>query len=612
MESLQETRRQIRLTLFVIGMILLTGIVGYMVLEGLSLLDSIWLTVITLATIGYGDTYARTDAGRIFTVLLIAFGIGTVAYGLQATATLLLSPVLREARQRRLIDRAVKHLKGHYILCGTGEMVDHTIDYVLETAVKNQYSGRDTNKVRGWLLRNIVVVTTDQKFADHLRQNSVLVLEGDPTSDDTLIRAGIQHARAAMVLLDADSESVLTVLAARSLNPSIDISVTIHDDDLARRMTTIGANVVISPYEVAAQFLNLGTLRPVVNDFFHSILFNLQAGQHTIAVSTKEKVDWVGQHIEEVSNQINGSVIAIRRPDGRFEYVPPKDYRLQPEDTLVMVVPEAALPGLSQNGQSLQRKNWHLLPLPPAPIPAAQQRYSPAEVDAAVAAMKNHYVIICADGPTARHAISKLNPERPFVIICSQAEYAQELINRGFKVIEGNPQREPILRRAGIERALAVMVALDNDSECVVTVLLCQTIHEKLRITATAHRDDVFPRLHRAGADHIIGPLQTAARFLLLATIRPAVSDFLQHVVYNYREGIETTELPIKTGSQWIGKSLKDLQLREQFQAGVVGIRNTGGAFSYAPPDDYTISGDEVLIVITPMQHADTLRRLVN
>jgi voltage-gated potassium channel len=612
METLQETRRQIRITLIVIALILLVGIIGFMLIEGLSLLDSVWLTVITLATVGYGDVYARSDGGRLFTVLLIAFGIGTVAYGLQATATLLLSPVLREARQRRVIDRRVNRLGGHYILCGSGEMVEHTIRYVLDARMEQRKAGRDTRDTRGWLLRNLVVVTADHAFADHLRENAVLVLDGDPTADETLIRAGIHHARAIMVLIDSDSESVLTVLAARALNSSIDISVTIHDDDLARRVTTVGANAVISPYELAGQFLNLATLRPIVNDFFHSILFNLQTGQHTIALAVQDHTNWAGQRVEQIRTTQQATVLAMRQQDGRFLYAPQPEYVLQASDTLVVVVPESRLPHLAGNGNQLQRKDWHLLPMPPAPIPAGRRQYTADETEAAIAGMHNHFVVICAGGETARHAISKLNPERPFVVICSHVDYAQELIERGFKVVIGDPQREPVLRQAGIERALAAMVALDNDSECVVTVLLCQTLNERLRITATAHRDDLFPRLRRAGADEVVGPLQTAARFLLLATIRPVVSDFLQHVVYNYNEGIETTELLIKPGSQWVGKPLSDLRLRDVYQATVVGVRRADGVFDYVPADDYTISAGEVLIVITPMQHADMLRRLVN
>jgi voltage-gated potassium channel len=625
MESLQETRRQIRVTLIVIALILITGVVGYMLIEGLSLLDSIWLTVITLATIGYGDIYARTDGGRIFTVLLIAFGIGTVAYGLQATASLLLSPAVREIRQRRSIDRTVRRLRDHYILCGVGELVDHTITYVLDASLQQRAAHRrqssspigqllrgwrrDTS--RDWLLKHIVVVTTDHAFADHLRENQVLVLEGDPTSDTTLRRAGIDHARAMMVLIDSDSESLLTVLAARALNPTLDISVTIHDDHLAQRMPAVGANAVISPYEMAGQFLNLATLRPVVNEFFRAILFNLQTGQHTVALAAQQQPAWIGQTVGTIRANHAVTIIAIRDQHGRFQYVPSMHYTLHADDTLVMVVPEVHLPSLLGTLNALQRKDEHLLPMPPAPVPAGRRRYHPEEMDEAISQMGNHFVILCEDGETARHAISKLNPERPFVIVCDHASYAEELIERGFRVVTGDPQREENLIRAGVGRAQAVMVALDDDSDCVLSVLLCKTLNQRLRITATAHRDDLIPRLKRAGADQVIGPLQTAAQFLLLATIRPVVSDFLQHVVYNYSEGIETTELPISPQSTWLGQPLGALQLREQFQAAAVGIRVRDGSFIYAPKDDYTIVAGEVLIVITPMQYADDLRRLI-
>src|SRR5262245_43368256 len=101
MNSFLENQRQIRIAIVAVAVIFTIGVIGFMLLEKFSLLDSIWLTVITLATIGYGDIVAHTPAGRLFTVLLIMFGLGAVAYGLQATAGFFLSPAVRDLRQRR-------------------------------------------------------------------------------------------------------------------------------------------------------------------------------------------------------------------------------------------------------------------------------------------------------------------------------------------------------------------------------------------------------------------------------------------------------------------------------------------------------------------------------
>src|SRR6185295_9208619 len=101
MNSFQETQHQIRIAIVAIAIMFTIGVVGFMLIEKLPLLDAIWLTVITLATIGYGDLVAHTPAGRLFTIMLILLGLGAVAYGLQATAGFFLSPAVRDLRQRR-------------------------------------------------------------------------------------------------------------------------------------------------------------------------------------------------------------------------------------------------------------------------------------------------------------------------------------------------------------------------------------------------------------------------------------------------------------------------------------------------------------------------------
>jgi hypothetical protein len=138
MDSLHSTQRQVRAALAAIALVIIIGVIGYMVIEKMRFIDALWETVVTLATIGYGDIVPRTIAGRIFTIFLIIVGLSVFAYGLQASATLIVSPAIREARQRRRIQRAVDRLQHHYIICGAGELVDKTITLLLESARQRQ------------------------------------------------------------------------------------------------------------------------------------------------------------------------------------------------------------------------------------------------------------------------------------------------------------------------------------------------------------------------------------------------------------------------------------------------------------------------------------------
>ncbi|MBZ0275441.1 MAG: NAD-binding protein, partial [Anaerolineae bacterium] len=172
----------------------------------------------------------------------------------------------------------------------------------------------------------------------------------------------------------------------------------------------------------------------------------------------------------------------------------------------------------------------------------------------------------------------------------------------------GSPTQENTLRRAGIDRALAIMISLEDEADSVLTVLNSRALSKRLLITATAQTDDAIPKLQRAGADRVVSPFQVAGQFVLLATTRPVVNDFLQYVLFNYLVGIETTELYMQDDSPWIGKTLEDLRLEQLFRAGVIGVRLANGHFIYAPPITHVIGQEEVLIVVTPMEHSDELR----
>lgn len=621
MDSFKETQRQIRLAISAFAIILPIGVIGFIVFEKFSLLDSVWLTVITLATIGYGDVVARTPEGRVFTIFLILFGLGAVAYGLQATAAFFLSPAVRDLRQRRRAQYDIDHLDHHYIICGAGKLVDEAIGTLLETETlrrKSQRSYMDFFHTHETLIDLVVVVTPDLKFAAHLRENGVRVIEGDPTNDDVLIHAGIAHASSMMVMLDNDTESLLTVLTARSINAHIDITAAALDDQLAIKMVRVGANGVIAHYDAAARFLNNATLRPVVNEFFYNILFTHNSEITTIPLDLAEDSPWIGQTLGSLRlyQRFEAGVIGMRQEDGLYHYAPDDLHILRENEMLVTVVPARNVAILRSDCRpdNLTRSrlpNWQRIPLTPKPHQQPQRIYSLKESEQAIQDMTQHF-IICGTGRVARSAINQLDPTRPFVVISDDESYTSELIAQGFRVVQGVTSQESVLLRAGVDRALAIMVTVDDDATRVLTVLNCRSLSKKILITTTAETESMIPKLRRAGADRVVTPVQIAAHFILLAATRPVVSDFLQYVVFNYHVGIETTELYMQNDSPWIGSTISDLKLREQFNAGVIGLRKENGRYFYAPPADRVLKAHDILIVVTPMRHSDQLRALAH
>lgn len=652
MDSFKETQRQIRIAIIVVAIIIPIGVIGFMFFEQYSLLDSVWLTVITLATIGYGDIYARSDGGRIFTVFLILFGLGGVAYGLQATATFFLSPAIRNLRQRRRIQHTIDSLRNHYIICGAGQLVDNTIDTLIEGAKRRQERQfkqidepveKYLNRILGvaesgqysiarrvltriltffprlfsrnrTILDVVVVVTPDKDFTEHLRENDLLVVEGDPTNDYVLKRAGIKHAQAMMVMLENDTEGLLTVLAARNLNRDIEITAAAVAEEIAAKMIRVGANEVIAHYELAGRFLNNATLRPAVNEFFTSIIFSQNSDSSMTQLHIWDDSPWIGQSLSDLQlrTRFQAAIIGLRRDDGTYRYVPGDDYVLSEGEILIAVVPGHFVQSiqkacLGNSAPKPRAAQWQRLVLASKPPQIAHKIYTLDEAEQAIQHMSGHFVI-CGTGRVARNAISKLDPSRPFVIISDDQNFTNELIEQGFRVVQGAPSNEAVLLKAGMNRALASMIAIDSDAASVLTIINCRSLSKRLLITTTAQNEEMIPKLHRAGADRVLTPYQVAAQFILLATTRPAISDFLQYVLYNYQAGIETTELYMQDDSPWIGSSIASLGLETSFNAGVIGIRGPDGRYQYAPPVNHVLQPHEVMIVVTPMKFSDTLR----
>ncbi|MEM6527548.1 MAG: NAD-binding protein [Chloroflexota bacterium] len=649
MDSFKETQRQIASALIGIAIIFTVAVVGFMLIEGLSLSDALWLTTMTLTTVGYGDIYAESEAGHFWTIFVVLSGFGLVAYGLQATATFLVSPEIRDLRDTRRTQRTIRRLEHHYIICGNGELVDQTITYLLQSvrmriafydeeiygpidnfldrifgddedghypriraAMRRTYLwlNRPFKRV-GTLLDLIVVITDDPTYARHLRNDGFLVIEGTPTSDETLQNANVQNATAMMVALADDTETLLTVLTARNLNGDLYITASAQAEELTEKIWRVGANNVIHPFELAGQFMNNLTLRPTVYDFFNGILFDHTLDIQTTQVTLQSGSKWIDKRIRDLElDKLDGAVIGIRTEKGEFIVAPNDTYIMCEGEVIIIVAPSRSIPRIKVDGREGVTKNepvnWQR---PPSCIKPrkANRRYTPEQAEKIVAEMEKHF-IVCVDDDSGRNAVLQLDPERPFVIVSDDDEYVERVVERGFCVIHGDPTRDSTLLRAGADRALALMISLADEADTVLTVISARSISKRLLITATANMDENIHKIHSAGADRVISPYSIAAQFILLSTTRPTVSNFFKHVLFNYHEHIETTELYMQDDAAWIGRKIHDLRLERLYRASVIGVRQTSGKFVYAPQGHYEIKAHEVLIIVTPMANSDEIR----
>ena len=249
--------------LLAVGLTFLAGIIGYEAIEGWSFLDATYMTVITLATIGYGETHPLSDQGRIFTIFLILGGMTTVSYGALSLTALVADGELMQLLKRRRMDKAIAQLQDHYIICGFGKTGEHVVSELLKTDHQVVVVDKDPENLRCFHARQ----TTIDRLGAGIGETKVHYLAGDAASDHVLMAAGIQRAAGIFCALATDKDNLFVVLTARGLNERIRISSKCEEDETEQKLMRAGADSIVSPKRIGGLRMASEMIRPAVVSF---------------------------------------------------------------------------------------------------------------------------------------------------------------------------------------------------------------------------------------------------------------------------------------------------------------------------------------------------------
>ena len=191
--------------IMVLGALVGVGTIGYYVLEDMTLLDPLHMTVTTISTVGFGEVHPLSRTGRTFTIGLILFGVSTMAWAAESMVEALLEDQVRHARWRRRMEHVIDQLSDHYIVCGYGRM--------------GEQIGRELTR----RALAFVVIEREPRVLEMLRTNNIPYVEGDATSDSTLFAAGVARARGLATALSGDADNALVVISAKGLNPRLQV-----------------------------------------------------------------------------------------------------------------------------------------------------------------------------------------------------------------------------------------------------------------------------------------------------------------------------------------------------------------------------------------------------
>ncbi len=237
-----------RLPAVLLGLFITLGTAGYAVIERWSLVDSFYMTIITISTVGFTEVHPMNTPGRLFTSALIVGGVGTMLYAFGVFAETLSEGHFLEFRRVRRLERKVRALRDHFIVCGYGR---------IGTQVVSEFA---TSR------HEYVVIDNNREAIERLRQEDRLHIEADAASEEVLKEAGIEHARALISAVDSDERSVYITLIARSMNPKLWIVARASRAASIRRLELAGANQAVSPYLMAGHRMAAMALDPDLED----------------------------------------------------------------------------------------------------------------------------------------------------------------------------------------------------------------------------------------------------------------------------------------------------------------------------------------------------------
>ena len=304
---------------FLLIFLLTSGTVGYRLIEGWTWLDSLYMTIITITTVGYGEIAPLNTAGKYFTMGLILYSVIMVAYIVGYFTKLLVESEIFFFFGRKKLEKHIKNLKDHTIICGYGR-IGSFICQELKQADKP-----------------FVIVENGPEAIAEIEDLGYLYLMGDATHDETLIQAGIRRARALVTVVETDADNLFITLTARGLNPNLFILARSSDEKTEKKLLLAGATKVVSPYKMGAQRMANIILRPAVVDFAEVVLqkrgLNLQIEEFTLSPTSK----LVGKTLKKsrMRERFGIIVVAVKRPSQDMLFNPSPEETLNPGDTVI-------------------------------------------------------------------------------------------------------------------------------------------------------------------------------------------------------------------------------------------------------------------------------------
>jgi voltage-gated potassium channel len=309
--------RQFILPFLVLWILIVVGTFGYMIIEGFRFLNAFYMTIITVTTVGYGEVEPLSDGGKVFTSFLIITSFGTFAYAVSTITRFVVDGEFNQLFKQQKLSAAIEQLSDHVIICGYGR------------------NGRQAAQVLKKHDKRFVVIEKNPDLTETINHRyKDLVLSGDSTQDETLLKAGILRAKALITTLPVDADNMFIVLTARNLNPKLSIISRASDDGSDTKIKIAGADNVIMPDKVGGAHMASLVMKPDVMEFLDHV--TAQGGDN----NNLEEITFnnIPEHLRnktlrdlEIRNRSGANIIGFKTGDGSYIINPSADTKIIPE-----------------------------------------------------------------------------------------------------------------------------------------------------------------------------------------------------------------------------------------------------------------------------------------
>jgi voltage-gated potassium channel len=299
--------------------LLLLGTIGYMVIEGWPWRTALFMTVITISTVGYGEEYPLSTRGEAFTMVLIVMGVGAAAYTFTTFTDYIVAGELRGVLRRQRMKREISKLTNHFVICGYGRVGRQLTESLRESGY------------------GVVVIDSDPTVAEELDEADIYLIQGSAAEDELLQEAGITRARGLASCLPQDADNVFVVLSARALNPDLVIIARSNQVESTTKLRIAGADQIINPYLITGRRMAAQLVHPNVVEFLDVVMQRGELELHIEEVTIGPGSSLDGKTLAEahVRSETGVNVLAVRKQDRTIHTDIGPTFPLRAGDTLI-------------------------------------------------------------------------------------------------------------------------------------------------------------------------------------------------------------------------------------------------------------------------------------